>query len=82
MKSVAIQDLKPKLSALLSEVEKGATVEITRHGRPVARLTPVDPPYVHTGAQAGTYVWPPAIPTGIGKKRILEVVLEGREDRF
>ena len=82
MKSVSIQDLKPKLSSLLSEVESGATIEITRHGKPVARIAPVDPPYVHRGSQVGTYDWPPAIPTGIDTKRILEVLLEDREDRF
>jgi prevent-host-death family protein len=81
MKKVSIQDLKPQLSAVLTEVESGATVEITRHGKPVARLAPVDPPYVHRGAQVGTYVWPPAIPTGAGK-RALELLLEDREDRF
>ena len=82
MKSVSIQDLKPQLSSLVAEVESGATIEITRHGKPVARLAPVDPPYVHRGSQVGTYEFPPAIPTGVGRKRILEVVLEGREDRF
>jgi prevent-host-death family protein len=82
MKRVSIQDLKPQLSSVLTEVESGATVEITRHGKPVARLAPVDSPHVHRGSQVGTYVWPPAIPTGVGKKRILEVLLEDREDRF
>ena len=31
-------EAKNKLSALLDEVEKGAEITITRHGRPVARL--------------------------------------------
>lgn len=82
MKSVSIQDLKPSLSSLVAEVESGATIEITRHGKPVARLTPVDPPYVHRGSQVGNYEFPPAIPTGVGLKRILEVLDEDREDRF
>lgn len=82
MKSVSIQDLKPTLSSVLADVESGETVVITRHGKPVARLGPVDPPYVHRGALVGEYEFPPAIPTGVGRKRILDVVLEGREDRF
>lgn len=81
MKSVAIQDLKPRLSSVLADVESGETVVITRHGKPVARLAPVDPPYLHRGDRVGE-PFPPAIPTGIGTKRILEVLLEDREDRF
>lgn len=82
MKKVSIQDLKPQLSAVLAEVESGSTVEITRHGKPVARLTPVDPPYVHRGHLVGTYEWPPAIPTGLSAQQILDVLREDREDRF
>ncbi len=33
-------DAKAKFAELLDEVEKGQTVRITRHGRPVARLVP------------------------------------------
>ena len=32
---------KTHLSRLLDQVERGETIIITRHGRPVARLTPV-----------------------------------------
>jgi prevent-host-death family protein len=80
MKKVSIQDLKPQLSAILAEVESGATVEITRHGKPVARLGPVDPPYVHRGRLVGTYDWPRAVTTGLGA-RALAVLLEDRADR-
>jgi prevent-host-death family protein len=38
MTSVKLADAKAHLSALVADVEAGATVEITRHGRPVARL--------------------------------------------
>jgi prevent-host-death family protein len=38
MKHVGIFEAKTHLSSLLDEVEKGAEVTITRHGRPVARL--------------------------------------------
>lgn len=81
METVSIQDLKPRLSSILAEVEAGTIVEITRHGKPVARLAPIDPPYLHRGALVGTYDWPPAVPTGVGKKRILEMLREDRQDR-
>lgn len=38
MKQVGIFEAKTHLSSLLDEVEKGAEVMITRHGRPVAKL--------------------------------------------
>ncbi len=41
MKQVGVYDAKTHLPRLLSEVERGETVTITRHGRPVAKLVPV-----------------------------------------
>jgi prevent-host-death family protein len=38
MKHVGIFEAKTHLSNLLEEVEKGAEVVITRHGKPVAKL--------------------------------------------
>lgn len=80
MKQVSIQDLKPQLSSVVADAESGTTIVITRHGRPVARLGPADPPYVHRGARVGTYDWPPPVTTGLSK-RALEVLLEDRADR-
>jgi len=37
---VGIRELKARLSAIVREVKRGATVMITEHGRPVARLVP------------------------------------------
>ena len=39
---VPASDAKARLSELLSDVERGETVGITRHGRVVARLVPED----------------------------------------
>jgi len=36
-------EAKNKLSALLDQVEHGAEIVITRHGRAVARLVPAEP---------------------------------------
>jgi prevent-host-death family protein len=40
-KTVGAFDAKTHLASLLDEVEKGAVVTITRHGKPVAELRPV-----------------------------------------
>ena len=40
MREVGVLEAKTHLSALLDEVERGGEVIITRHGRPVARLSP------------------------------------------
>jgi prevent-host-death family protein len=37
-KHVGMFEAKTKLSALVEEVEKGGSVTITRHGKPVVRL--------------------------------------------
>lgn len=42
MNEVGAFEAKNKLSALLDEVEQGAEITITRRGRPVARLVPVE----------------------------------------
>jgi prevent-host-death family protein len=43
MKQVGVYEAKTKLPKLLEEVEHGETVTITRHGKPIAKLVPVDP---------------------------------------
>jgi prevent-host-death family protein len=40
MDQIPASDAKARFSELLDKVEKGETVVITRHGRPVARLVP------------------------------------------
>ncbi|TMB66934.1 MAG: type II toxin-antitoxin system Phd/YefM family antitoxin [Chloroflexi bacterium] len=41
MKQVGVYEAKTHLPRLLDEVERGETVTITRHGRPVAKIVPV-----------------------------------------
>lgn len=41
--SIGAFDAKTHLSQLLDRVEQGEEIEITRRGRPVARLVPCDP---------------------------------------
>lgn len=40
MREIQASEAKTCLSQLLDEVERGETVVITRHGRPIARLVP------------------------------------------
>jgi prevent-host-death family protein len=44
MKQIGIYEAKSKLSQLVDDAARGEAVVITRHGRPVARLVPVDVP--------------------------------------
>ncbi len=41
MRSVGIRELRQQASAVLRDVERGETVEVTDRGRPVARIAPV-----------------------------------------
>jgi prevent-host-death family protein len=40
--SVGVFEAKNRLTALLSEVEEGGEVIITRRGKPIARLAPIE----------------------------------------
>ncbi len=40
MREVQASEAKAHLPRLLDEVERGETIRITRHGRPIARLVP------------------------------------------
>jgi prevent-host-death family protein len=40
MKEIQASVAKARLAELLDEVERGETVVITRHGKPIARLVP------------------------------------------
>lgn len=42
MKTVGIYEAKTNFSSLIEEVERGVVVTITRHGKAIARLGPVE----------------------------------------
>lgn len=44
MQNVPARELQREIKAILDRVEKGESVQITRRGRPVARLVPTKPP--------------------------------------
>jgi prevent-host-death family protein len=43
MKQVNVYEAKTRLSALLDEVSKGASFIIAKSGKPIARLSPIEP---------------------------------------
>jgi prevent-host-death family protein len=52
-KKLTATEVKAKLLALLDEVELGEEIEITRHGKTVARLAPARGPHALKGRFAG-----------------------------
>jgi len=48
MSSVGVRELRQEASRLLERVAAGESIEITNHGRPVARLVPIDYAYPRT----------------------------------
>lgn len=53
VRNMTATEVKAKLLALLDEVEQGDEIEITRHGRTVARLAPARGPHALKGRFAG-----------------------------
>ncbi len=52
-KKLTATEAKAKILALLDEVAAGDEVEITKHGRTVARLVPATGPHALKGSLAG-----------------------------
>jgi prevent-host-death family protein len=74
--TVGAYEAKTHLSALLAQVERGETVTITRHGRPIARLIPID---IHRPAEH-IFVELDRLRQGVttGGMSIREMIEEGR----
>jgi prevent-host-death family protein len=80
MKRVSIQELKATLSAAVADAEAGATILVTRHGEPVAKLAPALRAHVHRGTDVGTVRLRPAIRKHT-KGRYLQVLDDDRGNR-
>ena len=78
VKRMRIQDLKAQLSVAVAEAEAGATIVITRHNQPVAKLVPLSS-HVRYGSKVGTGLRS-AIQGGTNG-RALELLDEDRGDR-
>lgn len=55
-RTVTVTDAKAHLLALIDEVIDGEEIELTRHGRPVARLVSASGPNAMRGALTGMAV--------------------------
>jgi prevent-host-death family protein len=79
MKTVSIQELKAKISALLAEAAAGTRVLITKHRRPVAMLSPPEHEAVHLGQRFGRGKLESLLHEATAG-RYLEVLAEDRRD--
>lgn len=82
MKTVQATELKAKLSAILGDVERGAVVEITRHGKPIAQIVPpqTDQRGRRQRAIDALQAWRKTLPkTGMTVEDILSARDEGRK---
>jgi antitoxin (DNA-binding transcriptional repressor) of toxin-antitoxin stability system len=61
MKLVPIYELKKDLASIIAEAKEGNEVLITRHNKPVARLSRPGTEHVHTGSQFGNARLKPAV---------------------
>jgi len=87
--SVGVRELKARLSAYLRQVKGGATLVITEHGKPVARIVPLRPSVegrLEELAQAGLLAWSgqglsPRQPVArtSGPRTVADLLLEDRE---
>ena len=87
---IGVRELKNGLSAALRQVEDGETVEVTDHGRPIARIVSVRPTQVEQLIADGRMTLPeedddllalgPPPPLRPGERTGSEILAELRED--
>lgn len=87
--TVGVRELKERLSGYIRQVEAGATVTITVHGKPVGRIVPLGPSLedrIQEAIHAGWVTWSghklaPRAPIArtIGSKMVADLLLEDRE---
>jgi antitoxin (DNA-binding transcriptional repressor) of toxin-antitoxin stability system len=77
MKYVPIHELKQGLASTIAEAEAGGEVLITRHNKPVARLTRPGAEHLHPGIHFGKAKLKPAV-KGKTAGRYLRILEEDR----
>lgn len=77
MKSVPIYELKKGLASIIREAEAGRDMIITRHNKPIARLTRPGTEHLHVGSRFGDARLKPAV-KGRTRGRYLQVLEEDR----
>jgi prevent-host-death family protein len=78
MKKVGVYEAKTNLAKLLTEVERGESVLITRHGRPVAELVPIQRK-MRTPAEAAGAIREFRKTHTLGGLKIKDLINEGRK---
>jgi prevent-host-death family protein len=79
MREVGAFEAKTKLGQLLDQVEHGEEIVITRHGRPVARLTSVEPGFDREKARrAVAGILETSKGVTLGGLKIKDLINEGR----
>jgi prevent-host-death family protein len=79
MQQVALFEAKNKLSGLLDQVAVGEEFIITRHGKAVARLAPIQPAFDRAKArQAAKMLKEASRGLSLGGLSIKELINEGR----
>ncbi|MCC6205100.1 MAG: type II toxin-antitoxin system Phd/YefM family antitoxin [Hyphomicrobiales bacterium] len=80
MRTIQATELKAKLSAILGDVERGETIIVERHGKPVGKIVPFDDDRKRRedAVQAIRDYKKSGIRTGITVEEILSARDEGR----
>jgi len=87
---MGVRELKDSLSRALRQVQQGETVEVTDHGRPIARIIKASPSHPRQVATEGRLIppdeegdlldlWPPP-PLEVGERLGSEILAELRAD--
>ena len=77
MKTASVGEIQKNFSRILKEIKAGEEIAVTRRGKPVAKITALGP--------KKEIDWPDFYNEAIelkGGKPAIEIVIEGREDRF
>lgn len=77
MQTLSLSDFRAHVSEMLDLVERGETVRILRHGKPVAELVPVQ----SEAEEAPSYLQPfePVMPLPAGYSAVRDLVQERQE---
>jgi prevent-host-death family protein len=76
MTKVSVAEAKASLSALVNRAEAGETVEILRHGKPAARLVPVN------ALEPIDFDWLDSVTSTIPRTEADGVIRLRKEDRY
>ena len=82
MKSFNVRHVQHHLAAVLADVERGEVIEVSRRGRPVARIVPLssDPPRSADWSQAETRLLA-VYPAPVGGVTATQIIEDGRGER-